>query len=67
MRGMVNIYFVLLKTQVRILKNKILRFLAFSVYTYDFSTLYTTLPHNITKEKLTELIEQIFIREGFGL
>ena len=39
-------------------------FLASGLSTYDFSTLYTTLPHNITKEKLTELIEQTFNREG---
>ena len=32
--------------------------------TYDFSTLSTTLPYNIIKEKLTELIEQTFNREG---
>ena len=32
--------------------------------TYDFSTLFTTLPHNLIKEKLTELIEQTFKREG---
>ena len=32
--------------------------------TYDFSTLYTTLPHNLIKEKLTEFIEQTFNREG---
>ena len=32
--------------------------------TYDFSTLYTTLPHNLIEEKLTELIEQTFNREG---
>ena len=32
-------------------------FLASGVSTYDFSTLYTTLPHNLIKEKLTELIE----------
>ena len=32
--------------------------------TYDFSTLYTTLPHNLIKEKLTELIEQTCNREG---
>ena len=32
--------------------------------TYDFFTLYTTLPHNLIKEKLTELIEQTFNREG---
>ena len=39
-------------------------FLASGLYTYDFSTLYTTLPHNLIKEKLTELIEQTLNREG---
>ena len=39
-------------------------FLASSLFTYDFSTLYITLPHNLIKEKFTELIEQTFNREG---
>ena len=39
-------------------------FLASGLSTYDFSTLYTTLPHNLIKEKLTDLIEQTFNREG---
>ena len=39
-------------------------FLASDLSTYDFSTLYTTLPYNLIKEKLTELIEQTFNREG---
>ena len=39
-------------------------FLASGLSTYDFPTLYTTLPHNLIKEKLTELIEQKFNREG---
>ena len=39
-------------------------FLASGLSTYDFSTLYTTLPHKLIKEKLTELIEQTFNREG---
>ena len=56
-----KIYFGLLKTQVK-LKSR--GFLASSLSTYDFSTLYTTLPHNLIKEKLTELIEQRFNREG---
>ena len=30
----------------------------------DFSTLYTTLPHNLIKDKLVDLIERIFQREG---
>ena len=32
--------------------------------TYDFSTLYTTLPHNLIKYKLIDLIERTFKREG---
>ena len=36
---------------------------ASSLSTYEFSTLYTTLPYNLIKEKLTELIEQIFNSE----
>ena len=32
--------------------------------TYDFSTLYTTLTHNLIKEKLINLIECTFRREG---
>ena len=32
--------------------------------TYDFSTLYTTLPHNLIKGKRFDLIERTFQREG---
>ena len=32
--------------------------------TYDFSTLYTTLPNNLTKDKLIDLIVRNFNREG---
>ena len=39
-------------------------FLASGLSKYEFSTLYTTLPHNLIKEKLTELIEQTFNRVG---
>ena len=35
-------------------------FRATSLSTYDFSTLYTTLPHNLIKEKLVDLIERAF-------
>ena len=31
--------------------------------TYDFSTLYTTLPHHLIKDKLIGLINRTFIRE----
>ena len=37
---------------------------ASSLSTYDFSTLYTTLPHNLIKDKLVDLIERIFQQEG---
>ena len=30
--------------------------------TYDFSTLYTTLPHHLIKDKLIDLINRTFIR-----
>ena len=39
-------------------------FRATSLSTYDFSTLYTTLPHNLIKKKLINLIEWTFKREG---
>ena len=32
--------------------------------TYDFSTLYTTLPHHCIKDKLIDLINRTFIREN---
>ena len=38
--------------------------LASSLSTYDTSTLNTTLPRNIIKGKLAELIELTFNREG---
>ena len=38
-------------------------FNAISLSTYDFSTLYTTLPHNSIKDKLIYLIERTFQRE----
>ena len=39
-------------------------FRATSLSTYDFSTLYTTLPNNLIKEKLINLIEWTFKMEG---
>ena len=36
---------------------------ATSLSTYDFSTLYTTLPHNLIKEKLLEMIELTFYKK----
>ena len=34
-----------------------------AVSTYDFSTLYTTLPHNLIRNQLVDLIENTFRRE----
>ena len=39
-------------------------FRASSLSTYAFSTLYTTLPHNLIKDKLVDLIERTFQRKG---
>ena len=40
-------------------------FRASTLSTYNFSTLYTTLPHNLIEEKLNDLIEWTFNRECF--
>ena len=37
---------------------------ATSLSTYDFSTLNITLPHNLIKDKLIDLIERTFNRKG---
>ena len=64
MEGVVKFYFGLLKNSGEIHnKLKARCFLASSLSRYDFSTLYTTLPDNLIKEKLTELTEHIFNRE----
>ena len=61
MRDPVKIYFGLLKNSGEILdKLKARDFNASSLSTYDFSPLYTTLPHNLIKDKLIDLIERIF-------
>ena len=39
-------------------------FNATSLSTCDVSTLYSTLPHNLIKDKLIDLIERRFRREG---
>ena len=44
-------------------KLKDIGYQATSLSTYDFSTLYTTLPHNLIKEKLLDLIERTFYKQ----
>ena len=36
-----------------------------SLSTYDFSTLYNTLPHNLFGDKLIDLIERTFQKECY--
>ena len=59
MRDLVKIYFGLLKIQVKFGINLNLRdFNATSLSTYDFSTLYTTLPHYLIEDKLMILLKE---------
>ena len=44
-------------------KLKAREFRATGLSAYDFSTLYTTSPHNLIKEKLLDLIERVIKRE----
>ena len=67
MKGPVKIFFFFwsIKNSCEVLnKLKSRGFRASSLSTYDFSTLYTTLPHNPNKDKLVDLIERTFQREG---
>ena len=59
-----NLFWSIKKSGEILYKLKYRGFLASGLSTYDFSTLYTTLPHNLIKEKLKKLIEQTFNREG---
>ena len=64
MRDRVKTYFGPIKNSGEILdKLKARDFNATSLSTYDFSTLYTALPHNLIKDKLIDLIERTFQRE----
>ena len=45
-------------------KFKSKNFQASKLSTYNFSTLYTTLPHHLIKDKLIDLINRTFIREN---
>ena len=57
-------YFWSIKNSTKILnKLKTKGFQASTISTYDFSTLYTTLPHNLIRNQLVDLIENTFRRE----
>ena len=54
-------YVLSIKTSSEVLsKLKSRGFRATSLSTYDFSTLCTTLPHNLIKDKLLDLVERAF-------
>ena len=58
-------YFWSIKNSIDVLnKFKSKNFQASKLSTYDFSTLYTTLPHHLIKDKLIDLINRSFIREN---
>ena len=62
-RKVIN-YFWSIKNWTEILyKLKTKGFQASNISTYDFSTLYTTLPHNLIRNQLVDLIENTFRRE----
>ena len=52
-----NLFWSIINSSEVLNKLKSRRSRATSLSTYDFSTLYTTLPHNLIKEKLINLIE----------
>ena len=57
-------YFWSIKNSTKILnKLKTKGFQASTISTYDFSTLYTTLPHNLIRNQLVYLFENTFRRE----
>ena len=56
-------YFWSIKNSTEILnKLRTEGFQASTISTYDFSTLYTTLPHNLIRNQLVDLIENTFRR-----
>ena len=64
MKGQVKIFVWSIKNSGEVLnKLKSREFRVTSLSTYDFSTLYTTSPNNLIKEKLINLIEWTFKRE----
>ena len=64
MKGPVKIFFGQSKYSCEVInKLKSRGFQASSLSTYDFSTLYTTLPHKRIKDELVGLIERTFQRE----
>ena len=62
-RSGVNLFWSVKNSGEVIDKLKCRHFHATSLSTYDFSTLYTTLPHKLIRDKLIPLIQKTFARE----
>ena len=57
-------YFWSIKNSTEILNKLItIGFQALTISTYDFPTLYTTLPHNLIRNQLVDLVENTYKRE----
>ena len=59
----INLFWAIKNSGEVLNKLKSRGFRATSLSTYEFSTPCTTLPHNLSKEKLIDLIERTFQRE----
>ena len=62
-RSSKNLFWCIKNSDEILDKLKARDFNATSLSTYDFSNLYTTLPHNLIKDKLIDLIERTLNRE----
>ena len=63
-RDEINYFWSIKNSNEVLYKFKSKNFKASKLSTYDFSTLYTTLPHHLIKDKLIDLINQTFIPEN---
>ena len=59
----INLFWSIKNSNEILTKLDKLNYQACNISTYDFSTLYTTLPHDLIKKKLIQLIEKTFARE----
>ena len=67
-KGKEKNYFWSIKNSTEILNNlKAKGFQSSTISTYDFSTFYTTSPHDLIKNRLVDLIENTFRREVLHL
>ena len=63
MQGRIKTFWSNLNSCEVLNKPKSLGFHASGLSTYDFSAVYTTLPHNFIEDKLVDLTERAFQRE----